>query len=166
MIRRGAALAVAVLFASLVGCGGGLSKVEGVVTLDGTPVEGATVSFIPTSGKANLVVGQTDASGKFSLKTGDKSGAPPGDYKVTVLKTPKIGGGDPEKMKPGTPEYEKAMKDKNKGGMPTTPGPGMPMPKMGGIKSELPEKYASLDKTPLTAKIPSAGPINLELTKK
>jgi hypothetical protein len=80
----------------LAGCGGGEDKwtqerpkpvpAGGTVLYKNEPVEGATVTFVPT-GTAQAAIGQTDASGKFQLQTyqpGD--GAVPGDYKVTVRK--------------------------------------------------------------------------------
>ncbi len=84
-----------VLFAafSLVGCGPDLSHLpptvpaEGVVTLDGTPVEGATVTFVSetTNYHATAI---TDAQGKFALNAfPEKKGAVAGKYKVEVNKT-------------------------------------------------------------------------------
>ncbi len=60
---------------------------EGIVTLDGNPVEGAIVVFIATQGNYNAT-GHTDASGKFKMNAFDtKSGAVPGSYKVEISKT-------------------------------------------------------------------------------
>lgn len=60
--------------------------VTGTVTLDGTPVEGATVTFVPGQ-TGDPAVGTTDASGKYSLKSfGSEDGATPGEYQVTVTK--------------------------------------------------------------------------------
>src|SRR4051794_27542937 len=128
MLRRVAGFAALLLvMASVTGCGSGLASVEGGVTLDGTPVQGATVTFVPDSGSVSQVIsGQTDASGKFVLGSGGKSGAPAGNYKVVVTKTEVIGGGG--EMKPGDPKYLEAMKK----GMPKM-GPGAMMP--GGASS-------------------------------
>jgi hypothetical protein len=172
MIRKGTALTLLVALAGLCGCGGA-SKVEGVVTLDGTPVDGATVTFVPADDKGIPANGQTDSSGKFTLSTGGKPGARRGDYKVTVVKVAPLSG-NPETMKPGSPDYEKAMKDKGKDKSKAPPGMGMiggKMPMPGGrpgdgIKSDLPHVYATPATTPLTAKIPSSGPVKLELTAK
>lgn len=53
----------------IVGCGGSdlpeLGQVSGVVTLNGQPVDGANVEFIPQSGRPSL--GITDAQGKYTL---------------------------------------------------------------------------------------------------
>jgi hypothetical protein len=58
-------------------------QVTGKVTYNGDPVEGASVGFIPESGRP--ASGTTDASGNFTLstfETGD--GAVPGTHAVTI----------------------------------------------------------------------------------
>ena len=82
------ALLGAVLFSA--GCGSdegiGLDTypVEGTVTYtDGSPVSGARVTFSAVGGK-HASVGSTDASGKYSLITGEADGAPAGEYKVKI----------------------------------------------------------------------------------
>lgn len=75
--------------AAVSGCGGGTASVSGVVTLDGKPVEGASVSFAPVSGDGGGIggsYGKTDAQGRYELRTvvGDRSGAAPGKHKVTI----------------------------------------------------------------------------------
>ena len=84
----------------LSGCGQKGPKVnyvEGIVTVDGTPIEGADVSFIPTQAVAEndltgplWASGRTDASGKYNLSTTRGSvpnaGTTAGEYKVTVSK--------------------------------------------------------------------------------
>ena len=60
--------------------------VTGTVTLDGAPVAGASVMFKPVAG-GNAAEGETDAAGKFSLKTQLQTlrdGAVVGDYLVSV----------------------------------------------------------------------------------
>lgn len=173
MLRRRAWLAamtpVALVFA---GCGSSLVKTEGVVKLDGQPVEGATVTFMSDDGK-QVSVGVTDATGKFELHTGDKPGAAPGAYKVTVLKAPKVAGA--ETMTPGSEEYLKSMKEEAKDEINASKKSNMYASKMPGmtgargsssIKSELPAIYGGSGTTPLTAKVPSDGPIVLELQSK
>jgi hypothetical protein len=81
-----AALAVALAAA---GCGGSTGRVSGVVTLDGQPLEGASVTFSPISGRDDGVggsTGKTDAQGRYSLRTvvGDKTGAAVGKHKVSI----------------------------------------------------------------------------------
>lgn len=81
----------------LVGCGnsapefkGTLVPVKGKVTINDTPEEGVSVSFIPSSNGntgGTGAYGVTDASGEFMLKhrTG-KEGIEAGNYKVTFSK--------------------------------------------------------------------------------
>jgi len=84
-------VAAVLLAAAVAGCGGGSARVSGVVTLDGAPVEGATVSFTPASGDGGGLggsAGKTDAEGRYTLRTvvGDRSGAAVGKHKVTISK--------------------------------------------------------------------------------
>jgi hypothetical protein len=69
------------------GCGPDLSHLpatvpaEGIVKVDGSPVEGATVTFISETTSYH-------ATGKFSLNAfTEKKGAVPGKYKVEINKT-------------------------------------------------------------------------------
>jgi hypothetical protein len=64
-----------------------MTRVTGSVTLDGQPVDGATVAFYPDEGR-RPARGITDASGNFELmtfKSGD--GALLGQHRVSVTKT-------------------------------------------------------------------------------
>ena len=78
--------------AGCLGCqGGGLSGLvpcSGIVTLDGNPVEGATVLLVPGgSGDQRNAIGITDSAGKFRMTTlKENDGAFPGTYAVTVTK--------------------------------------------------------------------------------
>lgn len=92
MIRQRIGTALALLaLVGLAGCtggGGGSAKlvpVKGKVTYKGSPVAGATVTFIP-SGTGQPATGQTDASGNYTLTSGTQPGAAAGQYKVTVTK--------------------------------------------------------------------------------
>lgn len=62
--------------------------VEGVVMLDGKPLENAYVNFVPIGADMLTASGTTDESGKFVLETGSgptaKEGAIPGRYKVCI----------------------------------------------------------------------------------
>lgn len=72
----------------LAGCGGGLGPVPvaGTVTLDGEPVAGAKVTFIP-AGPGIPATGTTDATGRYELRIGSgRTGVPLGRYGVTVSK--------------------------------------------------------------------------------
>ncbi len=165
------ALALALFVAALVplaGCGPKIQDVSGTVSLDGKPVAEASVSLFAADGKT--YGSGTDASGNFSI-----SAVPSGEYKVVVAKYPKAGGTASDDGKMDKAYLDSMMKgtDKNKGA-PMMPMPGkggkMMMPGMSGggsgTKSELPEQYASLEKTPLTAKVPTEGGIQLQLKSK
>jgi hypothetical protein len=61
--------------------------VTGTVTLQGKPVTGAVVTFVPTAEKGEAASAITDSEGKYALTTwqaGD--GARPGEYRVKVSK--------------------------------------------------------------------------------
>jgi hypothetical protein len=72
------------------GCGNPkppVAEVTGTVTLDGKPLELVHVEFWPEVGPRAF--GKTDASGKFSLITDDRTqeGCPPGRNKVAIRDT-------------------------------------------------------------------------------
>ncbi|WP_422927715.1 carboxypeptidase-like regulatory domain-containing protein [Singulisphaera sp. PoT] len=79
---------------TLIGCGGGggeedyytLVPVSGKVTLDGKPLEGATITFNASDGNKPMTDGSdlTGSDGSFSAKFRNRSGLSPGKYKVTV----------------------------------------------------------------------------------
>jgi len=78
---------------ALAGCSksGSHATVSGVVTHNGSPVEGAKVVFHSTAevdGKAGQTYGAlTDSSGKYVIaRAGKEPGMAPGLYKVTVVK--------------------------------------------------------------------------------
>jgi hypothetical protein len=151
--------------------------VNGVVTVDGKPVEGATVTFISEKGDQSFS-GSTNANGEFSLASGQQLGAYPGNYKVLVVKSPTHP--TDEALDPSSPDVMKQMKKETesivKAATPTGNDPKSKMMKGAGgsvplapgatIKSVLPHTYAKLDTTPLTAKVPSETPITLELKSK
>ncbi len=93
VLTRGTMMVLALaLLATAPGCSGGPKrpatiKVSGKVTMGGTPVPRATVSFQPTATGGRAAVGVTDDAGQYSLTTftaGD--GAIAGDYGVAIVK--------------------------------------------------------------------------------
>lgn len=80
------------VLALIVGCGGGseipVVPVTGQVMLNGQPVEGASVAFIPQSPDGRAAAATTDSDGRYELQTAgaDSPGAVPGAYQVTVSK--------------------------------------------------------------------------------
>ena len=63
--------------------------VEGIVTLDGVPVEGAEVIFYPMTDSGESATGKTDTGGHYtlsSMKGAPGKGTTAGDYSMTVSK--------------------------------------------------------------------------------
>ena len=84
--RVGRVMALALLTA-LIGCGPSEIIIEGIVTLDGDPLEGVQVLFDqPDANNANGFAGRTDQDGHFSLKSvGEEiSGDVAGTYRVSL----------------------------------------------------------------------------------
>jgi hypothetical protein len=91
-------LAAGLMLALVSGCGGDgrpkLYQVEGAVTINGEPLEGAHVSFqpLPDGQIQRPSTAITDAQGKFVLGTyAEKDGAPKGKYKVAIQKREMMG---------------------------------------------------------------------------
>jgi hypothetical protein len=129
------------------GCNDGpaLYPVTGSVSLDGKPVDGASVTFISSDGQP--VFATTDSSGNYAMLTNGKPGVPVGEYKVTVSKV-----ASSPAISMNTPEDMKKMQAAG------------PMPKP---MSLVPERYASPDKSGLTAtvtkdKSKNVFPLNLK----
>lgn len=131
-------------FSLVVGCSRGPARpktypVSGTVTLNGQPVEGASVIFVPkdmaagvgaqaTSPGPQVATGETDAQGRYVLGTFAKGdGAIPGDYLVKVFKFPKAAGATAG-TSGGEEEYQPPEED-----APPPPAP----------KNLLPERYAN-----------------------
>jgi hypothetical protein len=146
---------LAALVAAGVGCSGSESAVEGVVTLDGQPVDKAVVTFNPAEG-GRPSAGQTGSDGKFKLSEKLK----PGTYKVTVSKRNVADAGGPIDPSDASKKADmlKMMTGSGKGKVAEPSKSGPPAP-----KSLLPEKYDSTEKTPFEIKIPSSGSIKLEM---
>ncbi len=79
-------LAAAVLLA-LVGCGGGTGEVSGIVTLDGKPLPGGMVAFIPENGSAKT--SPIKADGSYLV-----SNVPVGPARITVVTVPPVSFGN------------------------------------------------------------------------
>ena len=113
MLKNTSALVMSIcvcLGTALLGCSGdGMLPVEGTVTLDGKPLEGAAVSFVPAEG-GRPCTGQTDDQGHFTLASyvaGD--GVPPGEYKVTVIKLDARRQAEAAPVEEGAQESEQLM---------------------------------------------------------
>jgi len=104
-LRTFGSLAIA---AALVGCGGGDSvdtgEVTGKVTMDGKPLEGAILTFIPESGRPSYA--ETDAEGMYELQyTRGQTGALIGTHTVQISTEKQ---GDPDS---DDPEDQKSRKE-------------------------------------------------------
>lgn len=149
------------------GCGDKLTPVNGTVTYDGTPLDGATIVFMNESG-SKQATGRSDENGKFSLDYNNGPGVPAGTYKVMVTRTKIVEGTSPAeaagKIDKGYLEKMKA-KDLPK-------GTELPAHMVGNKKAakadigDLPTVYSSPTTTPLTVTVPAAGPVELKLEKK
>jgi hypothetical protein len=109
-VRPFVALLVTISVAAAAGCGGRrgpkVEYVEGVVTLDGTPVADAAVGYSPVDGKVGLpAYGKTDAQGRYRLSAvrggTPHAGTAAGDYRVSVTKVEII---PPDEPQPPPPE--------------------------------------------------------------
>jgi hypothetical protein len=164
MFRIITALSLAIAAVTLSGCGGSgkLHPVEGTVTMDGNPVEGAAVTFISDDGKKTFG-GQTDASGKYAMYFGEKPGVHAGTYKVLVTKAKKIEGD----MTAGGADYMKQMEKMAKDSPKEKKDGGLFIPNSGKAsqapKGELPAMYSSAVTTPFSATVPVTGPVNFDL---
>lgn len=144
--------AVAALFSllavTLLGCGGPrTSAVEGVVLLDGKPLVGAAIQFVP-QGTGQGANGETDKNGEFSMSTfKPRDGVVAGDYKVVITQLAKA---EP------TPyaSAEEAMAAAGKAPPPKPSGP------------TLPEKYTRPDQTPLAQTVPVKEKLKFDLKSK
>jgi hypothetical protein len=124
----------------------GLVKVRGVVTLDGEPLVGAIVTFLPEGDGGRMAHGQTGAGGVFQLTTfKPQDGAMPGAYKVTVQYHEGV------ETSPAT--NQRAVFQEIAKGQKTKPP-----------RYVVPAKYSDPGQTPLRQQIPPAGEVTFPLT--
>jgi len=152
---------------AVAGCGGdNLGKVvpvSGKVTLDGTPLKSAVVTFVPDAAKGNKtkagVFAMVDENGHYSLqstpeKGSPRDGAPLGWYKVKVMPGMSMNmGTGGETAKVLDPTKVKSKKDAS--GTPYDLG-------------QIPTKYRDEKTTTLSIEVvesPAAGAYDLKLTK-
>jgi hypothetical protein len=163
--HRCSAFLAAFLVLATVGCGGKdrLVKVEGVVTLDGQPIAGAIVSFLPDEKGGRFAVGTTAQDGSYRLTTYQKDdGALPGDYRVTVTLIPDDDDEDNDKAKEKAPIGEKAADGKDLMSA---------MAKMAAARqkalerSPIPAIYRDGGRTPLRQIVPANGKVILALKR-
>jgi hypothetical protein len=144
-----------------VGCAGRGKpvKVEGVLTLDGKPLPGATVTFAPV-GEGRAASGRSDSDGSFRLTTyRTDDGALPGEYKVVVVveKETEEGfvGRDPETF---------TNQEKLEARMTMSPkGKKAAAEKKKKAGSPVPAVYGDVKNTPLREVVPPPGKVELAL---
>jgi len=144
-------LLLAILAIASSGCGDGLRQVKGTVLVDGQPaMEGVRVLFVP-QGNMRQADGTVGADGTFVMKTFEKKGVMPGDYKVTLVNSTKsIARPDTEvDIASGKPPADvfKYMAEVQKLLDSPPVGPGW-----------IPKSYADMSKTPLRVSVPKDGP--------
>lgn len=143
----------------MAGCGGddrpATFPVNGKVTLDGKPVEDATVTFVGEPAE-NSAATKTKADGTYELATFEAGdGARPGSYKIMVTKIaaeeggPSPYGAAPEGAAP-VEQSPEAISDAYSKAFTGPPKKGTKAPKVG---NELPMKYASVLTSGLTFKV-------------
>jgi hypothetical protein len=151
MCKRGLIWGLPACLSALVavGCGGAGSPVavKGMVKLDGNPLAGATVTFMPTGDSGRPATGETDRNGVFHLTSLRKDdGAFPGDYRVVVTKIQAID--PPPPTNSGEPDavlkHYQSLKSQKRTAL-------------------LPSLYGSYATTPLRGKVPTAGEVVLEI---
>jgi hypothetical protein len=137
MIRRASAVVVGVVvLAPLAGCWKAppppIVKAEGIVRLDGNPLKGAAVRFIPLIdyGAAYVATGVTDESGRFQLTCNGQPGACACENRVLVMEAD-----IPARLQSENAQAELAKYFRDLGGRP------------------LPPRYANLTESPLIANV-------------
>lgn len=157
MNRYFCGLAWAVVALGLIGCGGDatVAKVSGTVTLDGEPVEGASVIFAPIGG-GRPATGQTDAQGNFQLSTfGSADGAMIAEHEVSVVKVEESSAAQayvPEGEEPPEDQRDALSGDLGTGGR---------------VKYLVPLKYATGKTSGIKLQVERAmEPVTLELSSK
>jgi len=133
----------------LCGCGGERPiKVSGKITINGEPVEGIKVQFVPVSGSGRPASGSTGKDGQFELTAVENNdGAFPGDYKVVLVYAPALETG------PGnsTKDVMKKVNDQQVKDARKKP------------KYVIPVEYSTVQKTPVTQKVPTDGPVIIDI---
>ena len=145
-------LAVSFLLLGLVistGCSKdlGYRKLTGTVTMDGQPLEGASLTFYAECGGEGGS-GMTGADGKYDVTAGNSPegglGLKPGTYKVTIVKMEQIVDEDEEALRKGEITYDELQKRKAKKGA---------YAKSSKPNRLTPAKYASTFDTPLSVTV-------------
>lgn len=126
------------------------APVSGTVTLDGKPVAGAGVVFVPTGTPAYGAYAMTDSAGRFTLKCSETvKGAVPGNYLVQVTKVVPVTDNS-QTVTAEEAEHEAQIKRRFSSESDET-------------KNVLPEKYASAKTSGIEVTVPAEGIRNLKI---
>ncbi|VTS08946.1 carboxypeptidase-like regulatory domain-containing protein [Tuwongella immobilis] len=136
------ALAMLMLVGGMVGCGGGSENgeipVQGKVTMDGEPLNQATIRFLPNT-TSNGGMGVSKVDGTFSIAGPQgQNGVPVGTYKVTVSR----------RLNPD-------------GSLP----PSDEEPILSKAVEKLPPSFSDPNRTTLSVNLASDGKVELKLSK-
>ena len=143
-------LVVALLVSN--GCDDGLVEIRGVVTLDGEPLQAATVTFADPRGKGRPAGGFTDENGQFLLTSfRPQDGVPPGDYRVTVTKV-----ADGEDFQTNSASIRNKLREAYAASRPTSPY-------YPNVKNVLPWIYGDPQQTPFRCVVPPTAPVTFGL---
>jgi len=141
-----------IVLVTVSGCAGKLTKVRGIVKLDGNPLGGAGVDFEPIGGRGQPARGITDTDGSFHVDTHTPDdGAWPGEYKVVITKYEV----DPAMTQPIDPSDPQAMAKRYAAAAKANSKPR---------KYVVPAVYRSAETTPLRFKVPEDINKTLELS--
>ena len=113
-----------------------LVPVQGTITVDGEPLETATVTFLPIDEEGTLTVGETDEQGVYKLQYLGGNGTAAASYKVSVGYMVSTAG------KPLGLGVQSSL---------------APPDDVIGAQERLPPKYSDLGRTELTAEVPPQG---------
>jgi hypothetical protein len=134
---------------SAIGCGGeGPVKIKAKVTLDGKPLQGATILLQRSDGhRKRGAVGESDADGMVRFTTFQRGdGVLPGEYKVVVNKTDTSQAQSPDEFDGAAlddPQVQKRIRES---------GYGSPSYQRGS--NILPRTYSNPTTTPLLCRVP------------
>jgi hypothetical protein len=132
----------------LTGCTRDLLPVEGVVIVDGKPVESGTgLLFCPLDKPGRPATGRVGADGRFTMQTGPREGVMRGRYKVAISNStntvePPVFDGEAYPWSPEFQRYEQRLREF----LAQPARPGM-----------IPVAYSSMMSTPLEYRVPEDG---------
>ncbi|WP_145111493.1 hypothetical protein [Botrimarina mediterranea] len=75
----------AALLSAIIGCGGSpVRQIQGVVTLDGQPLESGEIQFTPTAGSVGPTAGSSISNGKYVVPAVEQGVRAGGEYRVSI----------------------------------------------------------------------------------